>query len=144
MQESLSTEPAVEWERISPILDEALNGLSEPDRHAIVWRFFEDQPLKEVGERLGLGESGTSRRISTALEKLRTVLARNGVTTTANALAVGMSTQAIQAAPAGLASTVAAGSLTTAVTSPATPLFLKSWLLTMKTKSIISVAVVRP
>ena len=57
MEEFDSTEPAGEWERVSPVLDQALNELSETDRHAIVWRFFEGRPLS----RRSVSDSGLVR-----------------------------------------------------------------------------------
>ena len=126
--------PEVIWERLSPILDHALQQLADTDRKTILWRFFEDRPLQEVGKQLGLSESGASRRVSAALEKLRAVLVRHGITTTASALALVMTQSAIQAAPPPLASVIVAGSCAT-ITASTTKLFsLKSLLLHMKTK----------
>lgn len=42
------------WEQISPLLDEAMAALGEKDRNAIVPRFFQQKPLKEVGAALGI------------------------------------------------------------------------------------------
>ena len=55
--------PEVNWDRLSPILDHALQQLADTDRKTILWRFFEDRPLQEVGKQLGLSESGASRRV---------------------------------------------------------------------------------
>jgi len=105
---------ADEWELIRPLLDEALQKLEPLDRAALLLRFFERRSLAEVGECLGFGESGASRRISRALEKLRRLLARRGVTTPAAALSLILSTRAWEAAPAGLASRLAQASLAAA------------------------------
>ena len=51
--------PATEeslWERVSPVLDHCLAKLGELDRHAILLRFFENKPLAEVGQALGIAE----------------------------------------------------------------------------------------
>jgi RNA polymerase sigma factor (sigma-70 family) len=53
MNELLSTEPDASWEHIAPQLDAALSALSEPDRHAILLRYFENKSLREVGQASG-------------------------------------------------------------------------------------------
>lgn len=111
MQEAHPPGDDVAWEQLRPILDESLQELSGPDRDALLLRFFERLSLTELGGRLGVGESGASRRVSQALERLRSVLARRGVTTTAAALGLVMTTQSVTAAPAGLAAAITAQSL---------------------------------
>ena len=95
------------WRHIEPLLDEALENLAERDRDAIILRFFEQMPLKQVAGKLGISEDGAQKRVSRAVDKLRTFLNRRGVTLTATALA----TEAVVAAPAGLAVSVTATSL---------------------------------
>lgn len=141
MKEYLPAEPAIDWDRVGPVLDAALNELPAADRDAILLRFFEERPLKEVGERLGLGESGASRRLGVALEKLRTALARRGVTTTAGALAMVTASQVVHAAPVGFAPTVAAEALTAASTSGSSTFLFKTFVLTMKTKLTVTLTV---
>lgn len=58
---------------------------------------------------LDLGENAARMRVDRALEKLRMVLARRGVTATAT-LAAAISANAVQVAPAGLAATLVASS----------------------------------
>lgn len=95
------------WNRISPYLDEALNRLSQTDRQAIVSRFFENKSHKEVGEILGMSEETARRRVSRAIEKLRTTFARRGIVVPAVALLAALGTHGIQSAPSGLASSLA-------------------------------------
>src|SRR5471032_728003 len=94
------------WKQIRPLLDEALDRLNKTDRDALLLRFFEQQSLAQVGENLGSNEDAARKRINRALEKLRAILTRNGVTTTAAALSTVISANAIQVAPAGLAATL--------------------------------------
>ena len=47
------------WERIAPMLDEAMAQLSEKDRNAILFRFFLEKPLAEVGR---AWQDGASRQ----------------------------------------------------------------------------------
>jgi len=95
--------PAPDWDQLRPVLDEAMHELGEADRDAVLSRFFERRPLAEVGERLGLGENAARMRVDRALDKLRRALARRGVTSTAAALMLALTGQAVAAAPAGLA-----------------------------------------
>lgn len=114
MQEANPSGDDVAWEQLRPILDESLQELSGPDRDALLLRFFERLSLLELGGRLGIGESGASRRVSQALERLRSILSRRGVTTTAAALGLVMTAQSVSAAPTGLAATITAQSLAAA------------------------------
>ncbi len=100
------------WERVRPVLDEALGELTEADREAIFLRFFEGREFAEVGARLSLNENTARMRVERALDKLHTLLTRRGVTSTTGALAVALANQAVMAAPAGLALTVTSAALT--------------------------------
>src|SRR5581483_6385649 len=53
-----------------PLLDEALLSLREKDRTALLLRFYENRPLREVGASLGVGEDTAQKRVASALEKL--------------------------------------------------------------------------
>jgi len=99
-------EPAVEWERLGPILDEAVHELRESDRLAILWRYFERRSFPEIGARLGLGENGARMRVERALGKLRARLKCRGITSPASAIGLAIEGSAVTAAPAGLASFV--------------------------------------
>ncbi|MGO8678461.1 MAG: RNA polymerase sigma factor [Limisphaerales bacterium] len=114
MNELLSEDsPNAAWQRVGPALDDALHELKEADRAVVVLRFLEDRTLREVGERLGLTENAARMRADRALEKLRGLLERRGITSTASglaaALAIGAATPAPPALAASIASTVLAG-----------------------------------
>ena len=65
MNELLSDDsPNEAWQRIQPVLDDALHELKEADREALVLRFLEDRPLREVGTRLGLKENAARMRVT--------------------------------------------------------------------------------
>ena len=68
------------WAAIAPQLDECLNQLSRSDREAIVLRFLKRQDFHAVGTVLGISEDAAQKRVSRALEKLREVFAKYGVT----------------------------------------------------------------
>src|SRR5436190_15013434 len=104
-----NTEP--NWEQIAPVLDEAMNQLRASDRDAIVLRFLKRQDFRAVGSALGVGEDAAQKRVSRAVDKLRTFLSRRGVTLTATTLGTTLATEAVVAAPTGLAVSVTATSL---------------------------------
>ncbi len=112
--------PELDWTRLRPVLDAAMHDLGEADRLAVLLRHFERRPLAEVGTRLGLSENAARMRVDRALDKLRAKLAKRGVTSTASALAIALSGQAVTAAPATLASVVTASALAAAATTTST------------------------
>lgn len=115
--EKLFNDPGetVDWNRVRPVLNDALDELSERDREAIFLRFFEGREFADVGARLRLNENTARMRVERALDKLHALLARRGVTSTAGALAVALANQAVIAAPAGLAATVSTAAVTGAI-----------------------------
>jgi hypothetical protein len=96
---------APDWEQIRSMLDDIMHELKETDREAILLRYFENRSFAEVGAGLGLDENAARMRVERALEKLRVVLAGRGIATAA-ALASMISANAVQMAPAGLATTL--------------------------------------
>jgi RNA polymerase sigma factor (sigma-70 family) len=116
MQESDSTAPLA-WERVRPVLDEALAELNEQDREAILLRYLEGQDFASVGAKLALTDNAARMRVDRAMDKLRGLLARRGVTSTAAALSLALANQAIVAAPAGLAASVTGMALAGASTA---------------------------
>ncbi len=102
----------LDWDRVRPVLDEALGELSETDREAILLRFFEGQDFAGVGAKLHLADNTARMRVDRALDKLRALLERRGVKSTSGALAIALANQAVLAAPAGLAATVTGVALT--------------------------------
>ena len=117
---SSATSP--DWERLRPVLDQALAELSEEDRQAMLLRFFQSQGFRAVGAALGISDDAAQKRVERALEKLRARLARQGITTTASMLSAVLSANAIQTAPAGLAAKLAGASLAGAAAKTGTTL----------------------
>jgi RNA polymerase sigma factor (sigma-70 family) len=129
--------PEPDWEKVLPVLDRVMIELSESDREAVLMRYFENRRLGEIGEKLGLSEEAARKRVDRALEKLRAFLSRRGITTSAS-LAAALSANAVQAAPAVLAASLAAGSVATmAAGSGATVTFLKLMTMTKLQLGII-------
>jgi len=106
MNDLLSAEPEVVWENIAPHLDAALGGLSEPDRDALLLRYFERKSAREMAEILGTSEDAAQKRVSRAIERLRDCFAKRGLTVGASGLAIVISANAVQAAPLGLSASI--------------------------------------
>lgn len=96
---------------LQPALDEALVGLKDTEREAIVLRFFQQRSFAEVGAALRVSEDGARKRVERALEKLRRGLARRGITATAVAVGAALGAVGTIAVPALVASRVASGAL---------------------------------
>lgn len=112
MQElSAETTAQFDWDKVRPVLDDAIGELNEKDREAILLRFFEGLDFPTIGTKLGLGDSAARMRVERAIEKLRTRLERRGVTSTAVVLATVLSHQAVVAMPLGLAASVTGAAL---------------------------------
>jgi len=95
-----------DWTQLRPVLDDALHALGERDREAVLLRFMESRPFAEIGARLAMTEDAARMRVERALDKVRKLLARRGVTSTSTALAVLLADQAAAAVPAGLAAKI--------------------------------------
>jgi len=126
MQSTLNdADTAESWTEIEPVLDAAMEQLARKDHDALVVRFFEARNFKQVAAAIGTSEAGAKMRVNRALEKLRALLGKRGVTLPVAVLAAAVSAHSIQAAPAGLA-----GSATLAA--------LKGTALTTSTFSLIN------
>jgi len=112
-----STTAATDWERVRPVLDDALRDLADADREAVLLRFFEQRPFAEIGAALNVTEDAARMRVDRALEKLRALLVRRGITSSGAVLATALANQAMVAAPAGLANTITSAVLATAAGS---------------------------
>jgi RNA polymerase sigma factor (sigma-70 family) len=106
MNELLATGADASWEEISPLLDAALGDLGEPDRDAVLLRYFQRQNTQEIAQALGVSEEAAKKRVQRALERLREGLSKRSVTTGTGALALIVSANAVRSAPAGLATAI--------------------------------------
>ena len=113
MNELLAAEPDANWEHIAPHLDAALGALSEPDRDAVLLRYFERKSAHEMSQVLGISDEAAQKRVNRAVERLREFFAQRGVTVGASGLAVVITANAVQAAPIGLAVTISTAALLT-------------------------------
>lgn len=140
MTEILSTGSEVNWEHIALHLDAALSELSEPERDALLLRYFKNQDFRTVGAILGISDDTAQKRVSRALEQLRDYFAKRKITVGASGLAVLLSANAVQAAPAGLAVTISAAALagTAATTSTLIAATTKTIAMTALQKTLVT------
>jgi RNA polymerase sigma factor (sigma-70 family) len=144
MNQLLQPEPSVDWERLGPLLDEAMLSLNESDRQAVLLRFFKRLPLAEVGAHLAVSENAARMRVDRALEKLRGHFQKRGFGSTAAVLAALLSNYAVGAAPAGLAATVSSAAVAAgaAAASGGLAAILGLKALTVATAVVVVLAVV--
>src|SRR5688500_16125925 len=105
------------WEAISPLLDEAVSKLKREDRDALALRYFQGHSTADVAKVLGVSPEAAQKRLSRAIERLRDVFARRGMTTSADMLASALLANVIVAAPAALGTQIAGSALAAATTS---------------------------
>ena len=48
----LDPAPSLDWDKLRPILDQAMLRLKQADREAILLRYFQNRPLAEIGTSL--------------------------------------------------------------------------------------------
>ncbi|MEO5957758.1 MAG: sigma-70 family RNA polymerase sigma factor [Opitutaceae bacterium] len=126
---------SADWERLRPVLDEAIGELNATDREAVLLRFFGGLGFAAIGARLDVAENTARMRVERALDKLRKLrerLARRGVTSTAAALGVVLANHAAVAAPVGMAATVTVTALAGSVAASAGAVTLISLMSTSK------------
>ncbi len=97
----------VAWEDVRPVLDEAIDGLDERDRRAVLLRYFSSAAFGDLGRQLGLNENAARMRVERALAKLRERLERKGIKSSSAALAAALCAHAISAAPPAVAAAAA-------------------------------------
>jgi len=146
MQSTLNQTEAEAWTQLAPLLDDALNQLGETDRTALVLRFFENKSAAEIAVAMRMKEDAAQKRVARALEKLRALFVKSGVTLTATVIAGAVTANSVQAAPVGVAVTVAAATAKDAAVGGSTLTIVKGALKIMawtkiQTAIVISLAV---
>ncbi len=97
---------AEDWTHIEPLLDDAMDALEETDRMAVLLRYFQNKPLREVGEAIGVSDDAAQKRVSRAVEQLREFFLKRGINVGTSGLIVIISANAVQAGPTGLVITI--------------------------------------
>ncbi|WP_035608646.1 RNA polymerase sigma factor [Haloferula sp. BvORR071] len=70
--------PGDPWQDLQPVLDEALAGLPDKYREALLLRFYRSLGVREIGETLGISTDAAQKRIDRATSRLRDKLVRLG------------------------------------------------------------------
>jgi RNA polymerase sigma factor (sigma-70 family) len=145
MQSNSRDENEDVWQQVAPFLNDAIASLGEKDRNAIVLKFLDGKGFKEVAAALGASEDAAQMRVHRALEKLRKLFAKRGVTLTLSVLGGMIATQGVQAAPSGLAASITMVSVKTAAVTASTSNLITTTLKIMawtKMKTTVAIAAV--
>ncbi|MDB6078254.1 MAG: hypothetical protein JWO82_2001 [Akkermansiaceae bacterium] len=98
--------PEPDWSALAPVVDELVDQLPAADRDLVLLRYYRNESHAAIATRLGLTESAARKRAFRAVEKLRILLGKRGLPTTAAALATLLPAHAAPSAPALLAGSV--------------------------------------
>lgn len=90
------------WVKISPLIDEVIAQLPARDRELILSRFFSDCSHGSTARTLGMTEDAVRMRLKRAMDKMRVLLERRGITTSAALLALCLPARASSPLPLGL------------------------------------------
>lgn len=110
MNDLLAPEADANWESIAPHLDSALSQLKEPDRDALLLRYFQRKSANEMARVLGISGEAAQKRVHRAVERLRGVFAKQGIAIGTAGLLALISANAVQSAPASLSAALSATS----------------------------------
>jgi len=132
------------WERLAPLLDEAMRQLNRAEQDAVILRYFEGKSGIEAAATLGISEDAAQKRTSRAIEKLREHFAREGLSVASIVLISAICAQRTNAAPAPLAARVVNASLAPAVSGGIVHFFSRLFLMNTPSKiaSIVILTVV--
>jgi hypothetical protein len=136
-------ETSPDWEQLRPVLDDAMSELDDTDRDAVLLRYFKNHDHRAVGATLGISDDAAQKRVSRAVERLRELFAKRGVTVGATGLAVVISANAVQAAPVGLALTISTAAALTGTTlaTTTTTTAIKAIAMTALQKTIVTATI---
>jgi RNA polymerase sigma factor (sigma-70 family) len=130
------------WHQLAPLLENAMDALSERDRAALVLRYFENRSWREVAHLTQVTEDAAQKRAARALEKLRKLFAKRGVALTTTLIAGAVSAKSVHAAPAGMVKAISAITAAKGATAATSATLVKGAMkLMMWTKIKTAVAV---
>ncbi len=145
MENQPQASPAADWQRIQPVLDEALAALSSKDRETLLLRFYRSLSVREIGTSLGIATDAAQKRLDRATEKLRGQLTRRGCQVGGSLAAVMLAGFATDAKAAALPSSSLLASnaiAATASTSGAATLATTIGIIAMTKKTAITAGVI--
>jgi RNA polymerase sigma factor (sigma-70 family) len=94
------------WRQLAPHLEAAMSRLNARERTLLALRFYENKTGAEAAALLGIREEAAHKRTARALEKLRNIFTKHGISSTTAMLAGAISANSLQVAPVGLAKAV--------------------------------------
>jgi RNA polymerase sigma factor (sigma-70 family) len=119
MTEHSTHSPDEAWEDVAPLLEQTVARLRPQDRQAILLRFYEQKPLKEVGAALGISEEAAKKRVARALDELRSLCGRTGLATAATAVTAALlDANVTHAAPGTVATSAASAAVAGSAITP--------------------------
>ena len=128
--------------RIAEQLEPAMAELDPADRDALVLRYMENRPLRDVGAELGISEDAAHMKVNRALERLRAGFERQGVGITTVLLATAI-TSTTATVPSGLAAAITTTALAaTAVQTSAALATTQAIAMTTFQKTLVAAALV--
>ncbi|HWC61887.1 MAG TPA: sigma-70 family RNA polymerase sigma factor [Verrucomicrobiae bacterium] len=131
------------WDSLAPHLDEALGQLAATDRDVLLLRFFERKSAREMAQILGTSEEAAQKRLSRAVERLREFFSKRGIAIGTTGIVLAFSAHAVQAAPAGLATTISTSALVAGAAMPTSTTITATKVILMTTaqKTLFGLAI---
>lgn len=124
-----------------PVIDGALSKLPPQDSQLLLMRFWQQRDWRSIGQSLGLSDDAAQKRMKRALERLRRILARRGITGTAGALSAVLAITVPRELPAA--------SVLKIISTPLDPTpiganstFLPSTVMTAKSKTALAAVLI--
>jgi RNA polymerase sigma factor (sigma-70 family) len=102
ISETINADVEPNWQRIEPILDQALARLSASDREAVILRYLRGMSHEAIATSLKISEEAAKKRVSRAIDRLRKSMGRAGSAVAPAVMATLISERATQAAPVHL------------------------------------------
>jgi len=130
------------WNRVAPVLDDAMAELNDAEREAVVLRYFQNLDFHAVGRALNVSDDTAQKRVSRAIERLRELIAKRGVTVGGSGLVILLAANSVQAAPIGLGATMLAVAAKAGAAKAASSTSALVWLAVGQAKLALAVGVV--
>jgi RNA polymerase sigma factor (sigma-70 family) len=126
-------------ELLESLVDDALLALPDPDREAVLLRYFRGRSHSEVGESLGVGEDAAQKRVSRAVEKLRDHFRAHGIAVGVGTVAAALEVAGAEAVPAWVLQGLAPAGIIATSGAAAGTAGTAAWILTMKTPAFLAI-----
>jgi RNA polymerase sigma factor (sigma-70 family) len=146
LQAAMETEPPHAandpWQKVQPVLDDALAALSDKDREALLLRFYRSLTIREIAETLGIATDAAQKRIDRATARLRGKLARRGCAAGSSLAAVLLAGFATDSQAAALPLSTLTSKALAAGAAASSPLTIIAMATAFKTSSAIPPVIV--